>query len=78
MGHLNTLNTTRKCCYIDPDTGRSCELFAAYSITYSDDPANHSDACIPHVGELLGDSPRHSIVAINAKGEDDSEHCRLN
>lgn len=62
----------RKCCHV------GCGNRAEVEIAYSDDPPNTTDACIEHIGFLLSDAPRHSIVRVSEAGETLAEHCRLN
>jgi hypothetical protein len=70
----------RQCCYLNnhkPNPIR-CSEAAEWEIAYSDDMGRTTDACRRHVGELLSDAPRHSIVHVRPDGTTDAEHAKLN
>lgn len=52
------------CCYIDPETERSCEAPAAFHI-YAENPSSLYDtasACEAHVGALLGSCNEYPVA----------------
>lgn len=56
------------CCFIDPESNRSCEKQAEWHIkntTEGADPDDDTEACAAHVGALLTEGGDHAVYPID-------------